>query len=395
MASSASIASSRRSRSSGSGTLERISPKKPRTTSRRATSCGMPRLLQVEQLLVVEPAGGAGVPGAGDLAGLDLQVGHRSALACSVSTRLRLSSKVSVLSAAARVSTSPIHTVRARRWPCPWRVLVDDVGPAVQHRVVDQQPLLQVLPGIGVAQPGQLGVPAGAAVGHRRADPHQVPAQLHGDHPHGVAAERVVRGGRVHRVVGPLVGDHQPQLGAVAEHDLQVVGERAGAALRRSTVARCAVWCADVQVRGGGERPSPGPVTSIVTGSGARPSRVTTVASQERRPGRGGDPVCRGCRPRRGAGRRGRRSPRSTPAPSDTATRAVPSSAAVPSCNPRSLRIRGEPPVLLAAAGHLERGDVVGGERSLAEASGFDATAVAAGLIWAELIRRSPPSAAR
>src|SRR5262245_18650558 len=33
--------------------------------------------LQVEQLLVVEPAGGARVPGALDLSGLDLQVGHR------------------------------------------------------------------------------------------------------------------------------------------------------------------------------------------------------------------------------------------------------------------------------------------------------------------------------
>src|SRR3954452_3110853 len=32
---------------------------------------------QVEQRLVVEPAGGAGMAGAGDLAGLDLQVGHR------------------------------------------------------------------------------------------------------------------------------------------------------------------------------------------------------------------------------------------------------------------------------------------------------------------------------
>src|SRR4051812_42862055 len=33
--------------------------------------------LQVEELLVVEPAGGAGVACTGDLAGLDLQVGHR------------------------------------------------------------------------------------------------------------------------------------------------------------------------------------------------------------------------------------------------------------------------------------------------------------------------------
>src|SRR3954467_5257767 len=36
-----------------------------------------PPRAQVEQLLVVEPAGGAGVAGADDLAGLDLQVRHR------------------------------------------------------------------------------------------------------------------------------------------------------------------------------------------------------------------------------------------------------------------------------------------------------------------------------
>ena len=49
----------------------------------RARPAGVPRPrviaagLQVEQLLVVEPAGGAGVAGADDLAGLDLQVRHR------------------------------------------------------------------------------------------------------------------------------------------------------------------------------------------------------------------------------------------------------------------------------------------------------------------------------
>ena len=48
----------------------------------RARPAGGPRPrgcrgLQVEQLLVVEPAGGAGVPGADDLAGLDLEVRHR------------------------------------------------------------------------------------------------------------------------------------------------------------------------------------------------------------------------------------------------------------------------------------------------------------------------------
>ena len=76
-ASSASIAAVSRSRSAGTPIWPIRSAKKPRTTSRRASSSGMPAGHQVEQLLVVEAAGGAGVPGAGDLAGLDLQVGHR------------------------------------------------------------------------------------------------------------------------------------------------------------------------------------------------------------------------------------------------------------------------------------------------------------------------------
>jgi len=47
---------------------------------------------QVEQLLVVEAAGGRRVAGALDLAGLDLQVRDRVGLEPSVSTRLRFSS---------------------------------------------------------------------------------------------------------------------------------------------------------------------------------------------------------------------------------------------------------------------------------------------------------------
>lgn len=69
--------------------------------------------LQVKQLLVVETSGGTGVPGAGDLAGFDFEVGTESARAPSVSTRLRLVSNVSVPVAAARISTSPTHTVCA------------------------------------------------------------------------------------------------------------------------------------------------------------------------------------------------------------------------------------------------------------------------------------------
>ena len=46
-------------------------------TSRLASSNGMPAGHQVEQVLVLQPAARAGVPGAGHLAGQDLQVRHR------------------------------------------------------------------------------------------------------------------------------------------------------------------------------------------------------------------------------------------------------------------------------------------------------------------------------
>ena len=76
-ASRASIASPSRSRSSSTGILSSSSAKKPRTTSLRASVLRDAPGHQVEQLLVVEAAGRAGVAGADDLAGLDLQVGHR------------------------------------------------------------------------------------------------------------------------------------------------------------------------------------------------------------------------------------------------------------------------------------------------------------------------------
>ena len=66
-----------RSATAGTPICSITSAKKPRTTSRRASIVRDAAGHQVEQLLVVEPAGRAGVPGAGDLAGLDLQVGHR------------------------------------------------------------------------------------------------------------------------------------------------------------------------------------------------------------------------------------------------------------------------------------------------------------------------------
>src|SRR5690606_35911277 len=197
--------------------------------------------------------------------------GTESARAPSVSTRLRLSSNVSVPSAAARISTSPIQTACASSpcsaplqrtldlqfgtaWStnsrCSWcwpesakcrpriptspprpsdrvrvvalqRALVEDVGLAVRHRVVDEQPVLLVLAGVGEVQAEHLDVAAGAAERRGRAHPHQVAAERDDDVLEvGVAAELEVLLGHVHRVVGPVLHAHDGQVRTVAEHEL-------------------------------------------------------------------------------------------------------------------------------------------------------------------------------
>ena len=98
--------------------------------------------------------------------------------------------------------------------------------------VVDEQPLLQVLTSVGEAQCRELGVAARRAVGNGRADPHQVAAQRDRRGAQGgVAAEREVVGAHVHGVVGPFLGDEQREPRPLGQHDLEVVGQRAGTAL--------------------------------------------------------------------------------------------------------------------------------------------------------------------
>ena len=47
----------------------------------------------------------------------------------------------------------------------------------MRDRVVDEEPVLEVLAGVGEVQPEQLGVAAGSGVGHLRIHPDQVAAE--------------------------------------------------------------------------------------------------------------------------------------------------------------------------------------------------------------------------
>src|SRR6201991_2019921 len=190
--------------------------------------------LQVEQLLVVETARGARLPGSDDLARLDLEVGHRVGARVLGEHQVAVElERLGALRGGADDHVADPDGVRVRRaLPALQRVLVQHVGPAVRPRVVDEQPLLQVLPGIGVAEPDQLGVAAGAAEGDGGAHPHEITAERdrHGLE-RGITAEGQVLGAHVDRVVCPLVGDDQREPGPIRQHDIEVAGDDARAAL--------------------------------------------------------------------------------------------------------------------------------------------------------------------
>ena len=122
--------------------------------------------LQVEQLLVVEAAGGRRVAGALDLAGLDLEVRDRVGPAAvgehQVAVRLV---GLDALGDLADQHVADPHGVRALALQ---RALVVDVAAGLRRVVVDEQPVLEVLPGVGEVQPEQLGLAARAVVRRRR-----------------------------------------------------------------------------------------------------------------------------------------------------------------------------------------------------------------------------------
>ena len=103
--------------------------------------------MQVEQLLVVEPPCRGGVPGTLDLTGLDLEVGHR------VGARALGEHQVAVeLVGVGALGLGPDEHVadpHGVRGVALQRALVLDVGAAVRRAVVDEQAVLEVLPGVG------------------------------------------------------------------------------------------------------------------------------------------------------------------------------------------------------------------------------------------------------
>ena len=131
--------------------------------------------LQVEQLLVVEAAGRRRVAGALDLAGLDLEVRHRvGAAAVGEDEVAVLLVGLDALGDLADQHVADPHGVRALALQ---RALVDDVAARVRRVVVDEEPVLEVLAGVGEVEPEQLGRAARAGVVDGGVDPDDVAAE--------------------------------------------------------------------------------------------------------------------------------------------------------------------------------------------------------------------------
>ena len=121
--------------------------------------------LQIEQLLVVETSGGTGVSGADDLAGLDLQVGHRVGAGAVGEHQVAVGLEgVGSGGLGADQHVADPHGVRIglrRVRIALQRTLVRDMRAAVRLGMVDQQPRLEVLAVVGEVEAEQLGVAAG------------------------------------------------------------------------------------------------------------------------------------------------------------------------------------------------------------------------------------------
>src|SRR3954454_17607687 len=134
---------------------------------------------QVEQLLVVEPAGGAGVPGADDLAGLDLQVGH------GVGTGAVGEHQVAVelvgVGADGGGPDADVADPDRVRVLALQRALVEHVAAAVGDRVVDPEPVLLVLGLVGEVDAEQVRAASGAGVLDVADQADEVAAEGHHD----------------------------------------------------------------------------------------------------------------------------------------------------------------------------------------------------------------------
>ena len=216
LASSASTASSsRRSIESTPRRLDQVGEEpvhdEPARLDRRDAAA-----LEVEQLLVVEPAGRRGVPGALDLAGLDLEVGHRVGLATLGQHEVAVALvRLDALGRLADQDVADPHRVRALALQ---RAAVVDVAVRTGLVVIDEQPVLDVLTGVDEVEAVHLEAAAGSGVVGGLDHPHDVAAEAGLERSDlGVAADPDRDVAEVDRVVVPELQRGELELGVVAD----------------------------------------------------------------------------------------------------------------------------------------------------------------------------------
>src|SRR5699024_2995963 len=180
---------------------------------------------QVEQLLVVEPAGGRGVPGPLDLAGLDLQVRHR--VGAGTVGEHQVAVQLVGVGALGLLADQHVTDPHAVRLVSLQGALVGDPGDAVRYGVVHEPPVLLVLAGVCEVQSVHLHVPAGGGERGLRGEPDHITTEGDDHVPQsGIPADGGAVAGGVHSTGVPVLHGNHPQVGAVTDVDLHGLGER-------------------------------------------------------------------------------------------------------------------------------------------------------------------------
>ncbi len=179
---------------------------------------------EVEQLLVVEPAGGGGVPGALDLAGLDLEVGHGVGLAAvgehEVAVLLVGLDALRDLADQDVADPDRVGTLALQR------TLVAHVALGLRRGVVHEEAVLDVLAGVGEVEAEHLDLTTRSGVLGGRVVAYDAAPEGHVDVLEaGVASDPSMAVSDVDGVVGPVVDADHGQVGAVTDDDLDVVGQ--------------------------------------------------------------------------------------------------------------------------------------------------------------------------
>ena len=160
--------------------------------------------MQVEQLLVVEAAGRARVPGARDVAGLDLEV--RDGVGTGAVGEHEVAVLLVAVGAGRGVADEHVADPDGARAGALQRALVGDAAAGVRGVVVHVDLLLEVLAGVGEVEAERLDVGALLGEVRRGVDPHDLAAERDDDVlEERVAAEAGEVAREVHGVVVPLL----------------------------------------------------------------------------------------------------------------------------------------------------------------------------------------------